>query len=83
MPSIRPPTIGEEALDPQRPQEGFELQEPLVLTTAKYLRQDLSSPVSDSMPQPTWFLLLFHRAPHFIGLGSLDPRDTDCYVAGP
>src|SRR5215510_16614100 len=83
MPSIRPPIIGEKARDPKRHQEGFKLQEPLVLTTAKHIRQDLSSPVIDGVPQPTGFFLLLRRAPHLVGRGSLDPRNTDCYVVGP
>jgi len=82
MPSIGPPTIGEEAPDPKRPQEGFELQEHL-LTTAKHIGQDLPSPVIDGVPQSTWFFLLLYVAPHFVGLGSLDPRNTECYIARP
>lgn len=71
MPDVCPPVIGEEACDPKGFQQGLELQEHLVLATAKYIRQDLDDPVIESMPQLPWLLLLAHEAPHFVDLCGL------------
>src|SRR5262245_23036562 len=82
MPSIRPPPIGEEAPDPKRPQEGFELQEHFILATAKHLRHYFPSAVIDGVPPPAWLFLLLHKALQFVGLDSLNPHNIDGYVAG-
>ena len=46
---IRSPMIGEETRDAEGLQQGFELQQHLVLAATKDLRQDLSGPVINGM----------------------------------
>ena len=82
MPCVRPPMISKEARDPKGLQESFQQQEYLVLAPAKDIRQDLSGPVINGMPQPARLFLLAHKALPFSDLGVLDPVDTDFYVAG-
>src|SRR5262245_4759037 len=82
MPGIRPPMIGKETRDAERLQEGFELQEHLVLATATHIPQDFPRPVIEGMPQPPGFFLLAYVTPHFVGLCGLYPANAYFHFAG-
>src|SRR5882762_4445965 len=76
------PVICIVARDAKGLQQGSELQEHLVLSTTKHLRQDFPCPMIDGMPQPPWLFLFTHKAPHFIDLCGLYPTNAYCHVAG-
>src|SRR6266511_3416090 len=66
MTPVCSPIVRLKACDPKGLQQHPQLQKHLILTPAKDIRQDLSSSVIDGMPQPSRFLFLAHKAPHFI-----------------
>jgi hypothetical protein len=80
MPCLRSPMSGEETRDAAGLQEGFEVQHHLGLAVTKDVRQDLSGPVLNGMPQPAWLLLLAHEAPPFVDLRGLHSVNATSYV---
>src|SRR5262245_59120143 len=80
MPCVRSPRVGEEARDPEGLDQGFELQEYLVLATTENIRQDFPTSVIDKLPHPAWCSLAAHRAPYFVGLRVVHPVNTDRHI---
>jgi hypothetical protein len=80
MPGVRPPVIGEEAVNPEGCQQGLELEEYLILAPATDIRQHLAGPMLKGLPQPAGLLLAADRAPPLVDLCGLHAANAHLYV---
>ena len=68
MPGVGTPMIGVVAGQSEGLDQRFELQEDLIFSAAKAIRQDRSCMMIDRMPQPVWVPFVANKRPHLIHL---------------
>src|SRR5262244_4028997 len=73
MSLVGPPAVGVKLRDAKRRQQLLELQEDVVLSPAKHIRQNLPRMLINGVPQPARVRFAAHVTPHFVEFGGEPP----------